>query len=120
MCDCTGGGAGSAINVTLNNLAPGATYTLVVGDPVGAGGQFSSIGQPGGSDGDTLLAGYSAPGGGGVNPYGGGSAGAGGSIGGTSGSVGPESYFDPIPFLPGGGGSSAYGAAGGRPPAAGF
>ena len=114
MCDCTGGDAGSAINVTLNNLTPDATYTLVVGAG-GAGGQFSSIGQPGGSDGDTLLASYSAPGGGGgVNPYGGGSAGTGGSIGGTSGSVGPESYFDPIPFLPGGGGgSSAYGAGGG-------
>ena len=62
MCDCTGGGAGSAINVTLNNLAPGATYTLVVGAG-GAGGQFSSIGQPGGSVGATSLAGYSAPGG---------------------------------------------------------
>ena len=108
-----GGGAGSAINVTLNNLAPGATYTLVVGAG-GAGGPFSSIGQPGGSGGATSLAGYSAPGGGGGgggNPYGGGSAGAGGSIGGTSGSVGPE-YS--LPFLPGGrGGSSAYGAGGG-------
>lgn len=111
-----GGGAGSAINVTLNNLTPGATYTLVVGAG-GAGGPFSSIGQPGGAGGATSLAGYSAPGGGGGgggNPYSGGTAGAGGSIGGTSGSVGPESYFDPIPFLPGGrGGSSAYGAGGG-------
>lgn len=117
-----GGGAGSAINVTLNNLAPGATYTLVVGAG-GAGGPFSSIGQPGGAGGATSLAGYSAPGGGGGgggNPYGGGSAGAGGSIGGTSGSVGPESYFDPIPFLPGGrGGSSAYGAGGGSDAAGG-
>lgn len=111
-----GGGAGSLITVTLNNLTPGATYTLVVGAG-GAGGPFSSIGQPGGAGGATSLAGYSAPGGGGGgggNPYGGGSAGAGGSIGGTGGSVGPESYFDPIPFLPGGrGGSSTYGAGGG-------
>lgn len=117
-----GGGAGSAINVTLNNLTPGAAYTLVVGAG-GAGGPFSSTGQPGGAGGATSLAGYSAPGGGGGgggNPYGGGSAGAGGSIGGTSGSVGPESYFDPIPFLPGGrGGSSAYGAGGGSDAAGG-
>lgn len=118
-----GGGAGSLITVTINNLTPGATYTLVVGYG-GYGGPLSSIGQPGGSGGATSLAGYSASGGGGGgggNPYGGGSAGAGGSIGGTGGLVGPDSIYDPIPFLPGGrGGSSAYGAGGGSDAAGGI
>ena len=103
-----GGGAGSSITITINNLTPGATYTLVVGTG-GQGGYGYANGAAGGS---TSIAGYSASGGSG----GGGALGGEQSVGiGSGGSVGGESgyaFWEPMGArvaYGGAGGSSAYG-----------
>ncbi len=103
-----GGGAGGSITITINNLTPGATYTLVVGTG-GKGGYGYANGAAGGS---TSIAGYSASGGaGGGGALGGEQSvgiGGGGSIGGESGYAFWEAMGTPVAYG-GAGGSSAYG-----------
>jgi hypothetical protein len=114
-----GGGAGASVTITLNNVTPGATYTLNVGSG-GAGAPVATSGQSGSYGGSTTLGGYSASGGQpgtGGNPYSN-TIGIGGSLGGSNGSSsssyeGNSQYMMYMVYRPGGvGGSSVFGAGG--------
>lgn len=108
-----GGGAGTQLVVTLSNVTPGASYTLVIGAGGAGGVQVApDMHTTDGSAGQaTTFAGYWAAGGGGGQrgeAHGGPYSGAGGSLGGGSGSAAGDGES-----VGGVGGSSAFGAGGG-------